>query len=379
MKIALFCGQSSYPRRDSATANRYRALAEMTANLGHEVIFVNRHPAVRLDEPQSPPQQFGVINASGLHRKKGWIRRQFARALSGPREAWKIIELSNSKPVSIINVYSQYSLDLLYYYLISKAVGAECIIHVVEYRSKIVGRGPLLRFNDLVYEAIATALFSRFVAISSTIEKALIEANPQVNVVVVPPVCRFDQISQIQPTRLDKRYFLYCASLAYEDVAWFVIESFLKLDTRSINLILVLNGDLSDRIQKICKINRAIIVLSQLEYDHLLGLYKGAHALLIPLRNIAQDTARYPQKISEYMASGRPIISCKVGDIAKHFTHGIDALLANSYEVHEYAELMKFCLSHDSEIADIATKGYTLGLKLFDVRSQEKNLRSLLI
>lgn len=378
MVISLFCGQSSYPRSDSATANRYRALAEMTANLGYKVVFVNRHPVLHVNDPQLPQPQFKIINVSGEYREQGWIKRQLVRLMATPREFFQIIKFARSESIVFINVYSQFAFDLLFYYLIAKLVRAECILHVVESRSKIAYRSPVLRLNDLLFEALAQRLFCRFVAISTLIQESILSRNPGANVNVIPPVCKFAQIAKIPAVIRPRPYFLYCASLAYEDVAWFVIEAYLKINTPDVDLVLVLNGELSDRIRAACEKHEGIKLLSKLDYEVLIGMYKGAHALLIPLRNIDQDAARYPQKITEYLAAGRPIISCKVGEVGRHFTHGVNAFLTGNYDVSEYAEMMKFSLSSAAEIDIIAHHGYCLGAKLFDAHAQENNLKSLL-
>ena len=52
-------------------------------------------------------------------------------------------------------------------------------------------------------------------------------------------------------------------------------------------------------------------------------MYKNATAHLIPLSNSIQDTARFPNKISEYLASAKPIITTDVGEI-KHYFKDMD-------------------------------------------------------
>ena len=377
MARVLFCGQSSYPRQDSATANRYRAIAEMTADLGHEVIFVNRYPPLRPGE-ETPVSQFKFINVSGLIRSPSWLHRQMLRSVAMLRESIKILQLARSGRIVAINVYSEFVWDAVFYHLMAKCLSAHCIFHAVEQRSKISNRGKLIWLNDVAGEMVIPRLFKRFAAISSSISDLIKSNNPHAEIVVIPPVCRFDAIARRPLISRQRPYFLYCASLAYEEVAWFVIESFLRMKRQDIDLILVLNGKLSDRIRDICLSNDSIIVASKLDYDVLIGMYKGALALLIPLRNTPQDCARYPQKITEYLASGRPIISCQFGEIGRHFSHGVDALLAVDFDVERYAEMMIFAVDNTDELEKIAFRGHVLGRKIFDVASQRENLKKLL-
>lgn len=377
MTVVLFCGQSSYPRNDSATANRYRALAEMTAELGYEIIFVNRHPPLRRDEACNFNADFPVINSSGEFRFECWLKRQLRRSVAAFFELTKIIREARKKPVKIINLYTQFALDLPFYYLISRLIGAECVVHVTENRSQLSHRKPLGRLNDCLYDLFLTALFSRFITISSALEEMVLMNGKAVRVVSIPPVFPFEVMKSI-PAMLEERpYFAYCASSAYEEVIWFVIQSYNSMTNAEADLVLIINGPLSARIEAACKANSGITLRSNVEYGQLLSLYKGALALLIPLRNTPQDIARYPQKITEYLASGRPIISTRFGEVARHFTHQETALLAQDYDVVQFAALMDFAIAQPAVLGEIAEKGYGLGLQLFDSNVQSRSLRSM--
>jgi len=51
-----------------------------------------------------------------------------------------------------------------------------------------------------------------------------------------------------------------------------------------------------------------------------IGDFLGASdILLLPLRDVALDRARYPHKISDYVAAGRPIIACDIGETGRVF------------------------------------------------------------
>ncbi|WP_317975569.1 glycosyltransferase family 4 protein [Novosphingobium pituita] len=375
MMVVLFCGQSSYPRNDSATANRYRALAEMTAELGYEIIFVNRHPPLRQDESRNFNADFPVINSSGKFRFEGWLTRQLRRIFAVFFESAKIMRIAKNNSVKIINIYTQFALDLPFYYLISRLIGAKCVVHVTENRSQLSHRKALGKINDLLYDLFATSLFSRFITISSVLKEMVLANGKEVLVVSIPPVFRFEVMKSIPAMVGERPYFAYCASSAYEEVIWFVIQAYNSMENVEADLVLVINGSLSTRIEAACRANSRITLRSNVEYGQLLSLYKGALALLIPLRNTPQDIARYPQKITEYLASGRPIISTRFGEVGRHFAHQKTALLAQDYDVAQFAALMDFALSQPAMLDEIAKKGYQLGMQLFDSHAQSRILK----
>jgi glycosyltransferase involved in cell wall biosynthesis len=52
----------------------------------------------------------------------------------------------------------------------------------------------------------------------------------------------------------------------------------------------------------------------------------AADILLLPLTDIALDRARYPHKLSDYVAAGRPLVACDVGEtgrLLRRFNFGV--------------------------------------------------------
>lgn len=109
-----------------------------------------------------------------------------------------------------------------------------------------------------------------------------------------------------------------------------------------------------------------ISVMSFLPEDLLYRQYAGASALLIPLRPIIQDIARFPHKIGEYLASGNPVISTNFGEAKFYFKHLENMLLADRYDEHDFAEQMKYVIDHPDESEKIGENGYRFCKQHFD-------------
>jgi glycosyltransferase involved in cell wall biosynthesis len=59
--------------------------------------------------------------------------------------------------------------------------------------------------------------------------------------------------------------------------------------------------------------------LGRIPYECVPEHLAAADVLLLPLANTAHNRARLPQKLLDYMASGRPIVSCNVGELGRIF------------------------------------------------------------
>lgn len=376
----LFCGQSSYPNNNNATTNRYIAIAKVMA-FENEVIFVNRIPLIEYSH-FSNKTEFRVIDVSNQKcRPHNFFKRNFIKLFSSLFEFITIWKLNKEKKIDWINIYTQYFGLCLFYFILSKIFKFKTILHYVEIRSEFKNRNLFLKLNDFLYDNYSMFLFDCYLPISHFLDEYLKEKNPNVKTLIMPPICDFDYFKKLKrPEKFNISYFLYCGSTAYSDVIMFIVESFEKLKyDESIKLYLVLNGKISNEIKELIERNQDRIQLfSNLEYEKLIGLYKNALALLIPLRNIPQDEARFPQKICEYIASGKIIISTNFGEVKYYFEDMNNALIADAYDKTAYAKKMEWVLQNISHLNFLENKTYETGKKHFDITAYKEPIKELL-
>jgi glycosyltransferase involved in cell wall biosynthesis len=97
-----------------------------------------------------------------------------------------------------------------------------------------------------------------------------------------------------------------------------------------------------------------------LSRDDLLALYGRAHALLIPLFDDTRSRARFPTKIGEYLAAGRPIVTTAVGEVASCFSDGVDALICPPGDPRAYGEKIAAVFADGAAAAAIGRAGRRL-------------------
>jgi glycosyltransferase involved in cell wall biosynthesis len=96
------------------------------------------------------------------------------------------------------------------------------------------------------------------------------------------------------------------------------------------------------------------------------------------MRDTDEDKARFPHKISEYCASGRPIIVNKVGEINNYFDN-TNAYLCSGYDEQEFADAMQKIISEPEQANIIARKSYETGYVVFNYKTYSNSLISLFI
>lgn len=194
----------------------------------------------------------------------------------------------------------------------------------------------------------------------------------------------FSNEPKIQFSTDESTGFVYCVYAFYFRVISKILRAYkqyIKLSSAPLPLTLVLSGpeQAIDRIRKEIQalmLSDRVIIHSKVKYDELIQMYERANALIIPLDpDQEQDSARFSQKIAEYLSSGSPIISNDVGEIKNYFLHGENIFIAE-YTVEGFATAFKWIESNPIKARQIGYNGYTLGKKEFNLYSFSKKLIS---
>jgi glycosyltransferase involved in cell wall biosynthesis len=121
-----------------------------------------------------------------------------------------------------------------------------------------------------------------------------------------------------------------------------------------------------------------ILLKTKLPFKKLIEEYQEALALLIPLRTTSQDAARFPHKIGEYIATGRPIITGNVGEINYYFFGKENAYIADEFTIAAYARLMENVVSNKNAANLIGERGRKLGEQTFHYSSYGSKISNFL-
>jgi glycosyltransferase involved in cell wall biosynthesis len=376
----LFCGQSQYPNNTDATSNRYASIAQ-AMSIDNEIIFINRIP---LNESNLfiDKSQFKYLNISNQKfRSRNFFKRNSIKLLAPIFEFYAIRKLNKIKKIDWINIYTEHFILCVFYYILSKIFKFKTIYHYVEIRSTFKIRSIFTKLNHLLLDNIAIFLFDRYIPISHSIDQHLKNKNKNAKTLIIPPICDFEYFNNLDCLNTtDDSYFLYCGSSFYTEVIIFIIEAFKKIEhNEGTKLFLVLNVEISIEIKNLIETDKENIkIFTRLDYNELICLYKNALALLIPLRNTKQDEARFPQKICEYVASNKIIISTSFGEVKFYFQDMKNALIANKYDTILYAEKMQWVLSNSLKIKELEENAYVSGRKYFDIRSYYEPIKEFL-
>jgi hypothetical protein len=106
----------------------------------------------------------------------------------------------------------------------------------------------------------------------------------------------------------------------------------------------------------------------------LLSLYRTAAALLAPLWNNERSLTRYPNKLAEYLASGRPVITCAVGEVADLLTDQTNAYVAIPGDMQDFAAKMYQVIADPTKAGAIGANGRSVCEERLDYRVHARHL-----
>lgn len=210
-------------------------------------------------------------------------------------------------------------------------------------------------------------------------QKALKFQKPML---LVPVLASFERKINNCP---QKDHFTFCGHAAYLIRNQIILDAFkevIKLHP-NIKLILILVGAESQKneIKKILQnknINNSVEIKSKLPQNELYSIYDSSLGLLIPLDpNSLQDKARFSQKIAEYTASHRPIITSNVGEIPYYFKNNESAIIV-PFTPKGYAEGMLSLIEDIDNNNIIGENGYQVGYLNFNYKKAGNNIKNFL-
>ena len=117
-------------------------------------------------------------------------------------------------------------------------------------------------------------------------------------------------------------------------------------------------------------------VVGYVPRQRLLSLYAEAHALLIPLFDDPVSVARFPTKIGEYLAAGRPVVTSSVGEITRYMRDGSTAFIAPPGEAALYGAKICEVLADRPSAAKVGRSGRRLAEESFHYAVYGPVLRS---
>lgn len=183
------------------------------------------------------------------------------------------------------------------------------------------------------------------------------------------------------------QYILYCGSLTLvKDGLHILIESFVRISEKypKINLVIIGKGITIEEEIKIkglvssLNIVKRVFFLGQLSRMEIPAYLNSAKILALARPKSMVADAGFPSKLTEYLASGIPLVVTEVGEIPVYLKDNENAFISQPDSVDDFTAKLDFVLSNYKLAKQVAIKGKELTKTIFNYSYQAKRIISFI-
>lgn len=247
-----------------------------------------------------------------------------------------------------------------------------------EWRSALKMHSIFHKIDAWIKDHIIIRLFDAYLPISHYLLEKCNKVSNKKKKLIVPVLADFSRTPQKSNI---KERFTYCCGI------WFIMRHPMLLDAMDFlvekhpnsELMLILSGNKKDIALfseniKARKSANNITIRTKVPFDELNDIYSCSLGLIIPLEpDSIADTARFSQKIAEYIATGRPIITNAVGEIPYYFKNKESAYITE-YSAEGFYKVMDEIIREQDKATQIGNNGFEVGKTHFDYRKSSIDL-----
>ena len=364
---------TDYPKCFNAGNTKMEYMARGLNELGCSTLAINNWGSSTNDNMD----EMG-ISKEGIEyitfNRKGQIN-----IIENYRKTCKILkERKSNNNTNIVILSTSRSHYMLLDIIAARKYGYKTLFLFHEWRSALKMHSIFHKIDAWIKDHIIIRLFDAYLPISHYLLEKCNKISNKKKKLIVPVLADFSQIPKKDNI---KERFTYCCGI------WFIMRHPMLLDAmdilvekhRNSELVLILSGNKRDielfkENIKIRKCANNITIRTGVPFDELNDIYSSSLGLIIPLEpNSIADTARFSQKIAEYIATGRPIITNAVGEIPYYFKNKESAYITE-YSAEGFYKAMDEIIREQDEAIQIGSNGFEVGKNHFDYRKKSVDL-----
>jgi len=239
-----------------------------------------------------------------------------------------------------------------------------------------------------IYSFIIYKLFDGMVVMTEPL-KAFFEKKTRksVPVLLFPLTIEAKRFIGSEPSdKFKYRFIGYCGYMGgNKDGLSDLIESFYLVNKKVKGVKLVLVGDASETetagLKNLVKekgLSDSVIFTGRMNRDEIPSFLKSAEILALARPDNIQALGGFPTKLGEYLASGRPVVVTKVGDIPKYIINNEHALLCEPGNTDDIASKIESILLSPDSYKVMAKNGQQFAFNNFDYYIKSHDLESFI-
>lgn len=293
--------------------------------------------------------------------------------------------LPERKKTTLLVYNNNFQLNIVIF-LFCKLFKIKIVSFVPEFYDKYVFEGfflPKLKWYEFLFNFFfLNKLSNKLIVFSYYLKDLYLEKGyKESNIIIQPNLTDFDYWEM---KNSEKVYTIgYSGSPSLKDGLHDLFKAIGLLKEKGMELSLLVIGDspfgkslIPDlKIEsKRLGIGNNVSFAGLVDLDTVKFLLGKCSILALTRPSMIQTQAGFPTKLGEYFASKRKIIVTNFGDIEKYFKKDIDVVMAETGNLNEIANKIKWMVENDEAAEAIALSGYKKAILLLEYKINVKKI-----
>lgn len=383
MNIVIFGDGYTFPDGDAPT-NRVHTYAKGFVENGtsvHVICFANEYNT----EGDGIFEEIHYYHPFGQrNRSRYFVVRRWHKFLKYFKTLALFRKISKKEKVDGIIVYTMLLSTHLFAWLLSGISGSGLLKECGEHPLRNFQKGVIRRKTGLIKLYIESRLCEGIICIT----QFLVDFYKNYGIrerklLLIPSTVDTERFKVSCRSPLKYEYILYCGRLnVKKDGVNILIESFVKISGKypGINLVLLGKGDSAEdevflkNLVKELNTGERVIFLGQLSRTEVPAYLINAKILALARPKSMVADAGFPSKLTEYLATGIPVVVTEVGEIPVFLKDKVNAFISKPDSVGAFSEKLEYVLENYHFALEIAKKGQELTESTFNYNYQSKRI-----
>jgi glycosyltransferase involved in cell wall biosynthesis len=382
MTIIIFGDLFNFPEGHAATNRIYTyAKGLMENGIRVQVIcFSNDY----LPQPDGVAEGIIYYNAfNRVSRSPSFFARRWHKLRKYFRTYQLIRKIRREDSILAINRWSDIPFTQFYCWVLSRLFNIKIITECNEHPLRYHQEGAWRKWSGNLRFRLDAFFSDGILCISDYLVKFHLDRGiKQQKLFLLPSTVDPTRFKQIGQRPVDEFYIGYFGSLTFRrDDIGVLLDAFSILHKQGKPARLVLGGFCTDEERQRIRtrigelgITDNVMLVEYLSRNEILRYIGHADILVMVRARDLESDASYPSKLTEFLASGRPVLSVNVGEVSSYLTDAVNAYLVPPGDAAAMAARLIYMTDHYNEAVEVGKRGKELTDGVFNYNFQAKRL-----
>jgi glycosyltransferase involved in cell wall biosynthesis len=312
-------------------------------------------------------------------RNKSIIIRQWLKLQKYYKTIALIKRIHSTNKIAAINIWTNSIEVHLFSFFLTLVTRSKLLIECSEHPLRNFQGNKLREIAGRLKLYIESHLCSGILCISQYLVNLYKQYGiEEKKLLMVPSTVDLSRFPPCSTKPVSFRYIGYFGSLTIKrDSIDVLIKAFSKIAQKHEDVFLVLGGFCSDQekeqiLQNITenKLELSVKLINYLTRHEIIKYMQHADVLVMMRSNDLEAQASYPSKLTEYLATSKPIISVNVGEITDFLKDGENAFIVEPNNPDQLACKLDYILNDYENLKRVGNAGRTLTETIFSYKNQ---------